>query len=119
MNDVFAKEIKESGIPKTIVKQQLDAAKGKRFVMVLIAEGNPNYSQYAPIAKSTIIGGQTSDELKRLATEYIDNNELGGGNWGFPIIFEGENRTPVARMSYNRRLWEVAISGSLVPTEIN
>lgn len=119
MNDIFAKEIKESGIPKAIVKQQLDAAKGKRFVMVLTAEGNPDFKQYGPIAKSIIIGGQTSEELKSLTSEYIDNNELGGGNWGFPIIFEGENRTPVARMSYNRRLWEADISGSPVPTEID
>lgn len=43
------------------------------------------------------------EEASRVCREYIESNELGGGNWtGGDVINAGKK---VARISYNGRIW--------------
>ena len=45
----------------------------------------------------------TFADAAKLCREYIDHNELGGGNWTGGQVFKGKEQ--VARVSYNGRVW--------------
>lgn len=41
----------------------------------------------------------------RICREYIEHNELGGGNWTGGQVFRGAEQ--IARISYNGRVWDM------------
>ena len=51
---------------------------------------------------------QTLEEASKLCREYLDNNELGSGNWTGGQVFKDKKQ--VALISYNGRVW--AMDGS-------
>lgn len=43
-------------------------------------------------------------EASRICSSFIEENDLGAGNWTGGDVYEGENI--IARVSYNGRVWE-------------
>lgn len=49
---------------------------------------------------------ESFQEASKVCSEFIDKNELGGGNWTGGNIYD-ENETLIARVSYNGRVWDL------------
>lgn len=77
------------------------------FRLALSSVGNPDHGQ-DPGAElygvtSKIVSVKTLKEASVACSDYISENELGGGNWsGGNVFLDG---TLVARISYNGRIW--------------
>jgi len=74
------------------------------YTMRLRSVGNPDFSQYAPVSSPKTVTGSTLMEMKSAAQDYIDGNDLGGGNWVDPVVKQGA--MVVGHFSYNLRFWE-------------
>lgn len=74
------------------------------YIMLLESAGNPDFNQYAPVSEPEIVRGKTLAEMRDHAARYRDKWDLGGGNWVSPIVVRCGK--PVARISYNGRVWE-------------
>ena len=85
----------------------------RNLTVTLSAGGNPDYlavkGQY-DFRESIYIGETTVKinslpEASKVCRNFIDENNLGGGNWtGGEVFEEGEQ---IARISYNGRVWDM------------
>ena len=66
--------------------------------------GNPDFRQYAPISDPVDAVGDTVAEVVKVAMDYRDAWELGGGNWTNPCIYRADGSV-VGYVSYLGRLW--------------
>jgi len=62
---------------------------------------NPNKPPYG--VKVITLKSKSFDELKTKVQEWQYENDIGGGNWMFPPIYE--NDQIIGYMSYNCRIW--------------
>ena len=76
----------------------------KRFKMRLSSVGNPDFGQYAPLSPARVVRADTLKEMRAACEAYIEEFDLGGGNWIEPIVYDGD--LVVGKFSYNRRLWK-------------
>lgn len=78
-----------------------------RFEVTLESVGNPDHGQYPDASLPGVACGRCAvTSLKEAAAkcrEFIDENDLGGGNWSGGDVYE--EGTLVARVSYNGRVW--------------
>lgn len=77
------------------------------LVFVVAACGNPDYNQDPdkPMygTQPEILAAPTFDGVVRGCRSFIDQHNLGGGNWvGGQIYYRGE---PIAHVAYNGRIW--------------
>ena len=70
----------------------------KKYKFVLQGVGNPDFRQFADIAPKKT-GSGTLAEIREIAREYIEEWDLGGGN------FIGDIEGGLS-ISYNGRLWD-------------
>lgn len=70
----------------------------------LASVGNPDFRQFAPISDPVASGGATVAECVRVAMDYRDAWELGGGNWTDPRVVRADG-TVVGRIGYTGKLW--------------
>ena len=75
------------------------------YVMVLRSVGNPDHAQYAPVSEPRGVKGKTIRAMVRAAQEYIDEWNLGGGNWQQTEIRTLDGKS-VGWISYNGRVWD-------------
>jgi hypothetical protein len=80
----------------------------KSLVLVLDNQGNPDFEQdpskrMAPRERVTLMPGT---DVKQLVRTYTGKHDLGGGNFRGWIESE-DSGTPVARVSYNGRIWSL------------
>jgi hypothetical protein len=76
-----------------------------KMVVVLASCGNPDFRQYAPISTPQNHIVASLDEARQACCDYIEENELGAGNWaGGSVLCDGEF---VAHIAYN---------GTIIPT---
>lgn len=84
------------------------------YRMVLQALGNPDHGEnpYQYIAEPKEITGRTIDELVKQANDWIDENDIGSGNWSMTEVwltdgngYGGSHAEFVGFMSYNGRIW--------------
>jgi hypothetical protein len=88
-----------------MIKRSINS-KSKRYLIELKSCGNPDFGQdpYRRMSPSMMIDFKTIEEAQIIQSDYIQEYELGGGNWcGGNITHMGKI---VARMSYNSRVWE-------------
>jgi hypothetical protein len=76
------------------------------YTIHLSAPGNPDHRQYAPIAAPMRVTASKLSEIIAICRRYIEENELGGGNWPMPTV--NKNGKPFARVSYNGRCWDLS-----------
>lgn len=55
-------------------------------------------------------------EAKEACLKFIEDNDLGSGNWAGGRVYEGKNL--IARVSYNGRVWDGEYSLGTSPKEI-
>ena len=75
-------------------------------ILILNAVPNPDRNQIRPLAPGAAKVVTSWAEASRTARAYIEKYNLGAGNWpGAEIAtFGGE---PIARISYNGRVWDL------------
>lgn len=76
------------------------------FTMKLRSYGNPDFGQYAPVSNPETVTGSSLSEMRAKAEEYRDFWDLGGGNWGCPVVKLGKKT--IGHFSYNGRFWKGA-----------
>ncbi len=75
------------------------------YEMKLSSCGNPDHGQYSPISEPEVVRGETLKDMAAHCERYIEEWNLGGGNWKDPIVkLDGKK---IGRFSYNGRLWAV------------
>jgi len=69
--------------------------------------GNPDYGQDPERRLMGVTGSfvvvDTLEEAQVKCRAFIDDNELGSGNWAGGLVFANDH--PIAYVSYNGRLW--------------
>lgn len=77
------------------------------FTVTLASVGNPDHGQDPsrplPGLKNVTVAVKTKQEASEACRRFIDENQLGGGNWSGGDVFSEGNL--VARVSYNGRVW--------------
>jgi len=76
--------------------------------VILASCGNPDHFQHPDHSmygaeKDTRIRVKSLEEASKKCREFIDNNDLGSGNWAGGDVFE-KNQC-IAKVSYNGRIW--------------
>lgn len=83
--------------------------KGKVYVRPA-HEPNPDiyggYWSEPPANKNSKVEVTSWKEASQLCLKYIEDGELGAGNWTGGQITSGKSRIALARVSYNGRVWE-------------
>lgn len=73
-------------------------AKEKKYFYILQGVGNPDFQQYADVAPKKV-GKDTIKNIKEIVLKYIEDWNLGSGNFVGKI--EGD-----LYISYNGRIWD-------------
>lgn len=77
------------------------------------APGNPDHSQFAPIADARKFRTTTVEEMSVAARLYISVNDLGGGNWTSPNVYQWSTNAKSGRLT--RKIYgKVYYSGCIV-----
>ena len=82
------------------------------YKILLQACGNPDHMEnpYGNIVNGNAVRENqkicdTIKECQLAAREYIEENDLGAGNWSGGFVFD-ENNNQVGYVSYNGKYWE-------------
>lgn len=67
---------------------------------------NPN-QQKLGASKNKSVKVNSFLEARQKCMNFIDSNDLGGGNWSGGLIMDDNNKV-IAHVSYNGRVWEGA-----------
>jgi len=77
----------------------------KNAYLVLKSDNNPDFPNDDRAITKTLVPVDNSEQASNIVKEFIDDNNLGGGNWtGGKIFYDGEN---IGRVSYNGRVWDI------------
>ena len=93
-----------------------EAARNDRtLTLALSSRGNPDYHQNParpmPGVPDTMISVSSLAEATQEARAWIEQHELGGGNWTGGQVFESDPQSPgqkpvqIAAVSFNGRIW--------------
>ena len=80
----------------------------KKYKVALTAHGNIDHgaNPYAMVAPPQIVFADTIEELQQAVEDYIEEYDLGGGNWTGGQVSETATGKKVGYISYNCRYWE-------------
>lgn len=80
----------------------------KKYKVVLTAHGNIDHgaNPYAMVAPPLNVFADTIEELQQAARDYIEEYDLGGGNWTGGQVTEVASGKPFGYISYNGWYWE-------------
>lgn len=88
------------------VPEQEQERKGK-FTVTLASSGNPDFRQTPgrslPGVPKKKASTETMADASKACQAYINEHQLGGGNWAGGAI--SENGAVIAHVSYNGRIW--------------
>lgn len=85
-----------------------------KYRMVLQALGNPDHGEnpYQYITEPKEITGRSIDDLVKQANNWIDENDIGSGNWSMAEVWRTDGNgygdghdELIGYMSYNGRIW--------------
>ena len=85
------------------------------YSMTLSSVGNPDFGQDPNCrlwgVADKYIRANSFDDIKQIAREWIEDNDIGGGNWTCPALIYNDgiswsNRVEVGVVSYNMRVWK-------------
>ena len=65
---------------------------------------NPNLPMYGA-KKNSVVTVKSFKEASEVCQKFIEDNDLGGGNWNGGRIFDDDGKE-IAHVSYNGRVWE-------------
>ncbi len=75
------------------------------FRLKLASVPNPDYGEWFSPAPTRYVYVKSLKDASRKCREYIEEFNLGGGNWTGGQV--SRNGKPVAKISYNGRIWKV------------
>ncbi len=75
------------------------------MVVELRGSGNPDMRQYADVAEPKTVRVKSLKEAAAICMKYIEENELGAGNWGGEGGIVRENGKQIARIAYNGKIF--------------
>ncbi len=74
------------------------------FRLKLASVPNPEHDEWFSPAPRRYITVNSLKEASRKCREYIEEFNLGSGNWAGGLVLQ--NRKQIARISYNGRIWK-------------
>jgi len=85
----------------------------RNLTVTLSSVGNPDYHQGSGkydfrgslYIDETIVKINSLQEASKVCRDFIEENDLGGGNWSGGKVYE--NGLQIARISYNGRIWDM------------
>ncbi|ORJ61636.1 hypothetical protein B5V00_06155 [Geothermobacter hydrogeniphilus] len=83
----------------------LKKARVNKYEVVLCSFGNPDHGQVSPQSPSRRVWVDSLDEASKSCREYINQWNLGSGNWTGEAGNVYLNGIKVASISYNGRIW--------------
>ncbi len=88
-----------------------------RYVLVLVAPGNPDHSQFAPVADPRVVALAHPEDGVVDCRAYRYRNDMGGGNWvcNCGAVYDRKLKVVVGRFSYNLRYWPIGTDMLGVP----
>ena len=77
------------------------------FIVILESHGNPDFGQDANqrMSPRRRISVFSLTEASQVTQRYIDEWNLGGGNFSFGQVWKGTKQ--IAKVSYNGRIWDM------------
>lgn len=84
------------------------------YRVLLSSCGNPDFGQYAPISPRGAVDVETLKEARDCCEAYIEEFNLGGGNWDGGQVIDNKTGKKIATFSYNLRLWSVDDKSEMV-----
>jgi len=86
------------------------------MIVELSSVGNPDHRQnpYAPLfgcEKDNEVRVQSFKQASEACRSFIDNNDLGSGNWSGGDIYDDERQSIIAYVSYNGNVWRKGKEG--------
>lgn len=86
-----------------------------KYTVALSAHGNPDHgeSPYRTVAARGFGIAESIEECQQIVRGYIEENDLGGGNWTGGAVYEDGEQ--IGYISYNGRYWP---KGSEYYTEV-
>lgn len=78
-----------------------------KYCVTLTAHGNIDHGQdpYSLILPAAEAYGESIEECQEIVRYYIDEHDLGGGNWTGGEVRDADTGEVVGRISYNGRFW--------------
>jgi hypothetical protein len=94
-----------------ITKEEAAKSVEGGLVVFLGSCGNPDHGQDPSrppygAAKNRLASASSLKMASMICREFIDENELGGGNWIGGTVFNATSGERIATISYNGRIWE-------------
>lgn len=85
----------------------------KKYKVALTAHGNIDHgaNPYAMVAPPLNVFADTIEELQQAVRDYIEEYDLGGGNWTGGQVTETATGKKVGYISYNCRYWDETAKG--------
>lgn len=76
------------------------------YQIVLTSCGNPDFGQNPsdPMSPAKIVAANSIEECQVSARKYIEDYDLGGGNWSGGQVYQDGDY--VGYVSYNGRFWD-------------
>ena len=87
------------------VSEPVPAANAGPYELKVDIVANPDFKQKFR-RRPAVIHGITLKDMKERQYQFIRENGIGGGNWGWNSIVSGPSG-PIGRMSYNGRIWSM------------
>ena len=86
-----------------------------KYKVNLDTVGNPDHGEnpFRPLGgvESRVVDVDSIEEAQRVVRQYIEENDLGGGNWAGGKVWRTEDNVCVGEISYNGRFWEGGYHG--------
>jgi hypothetical protein len=72
----------------------------------LAACNNPDRPGAGRRIAASFVPVESIKEASTVCQKFIEENELGGGNWSGGLVVD-DNNTKIAQISYNGRAWQI------------
>ena len=73
------------------------------LTVTLSSTPNPDHDEWVAPAPSFTVEVPDMEQASLACRDYIDEFDLGAGNWSGGDVFRGEQK--IARISYNGKIW--------------
>lgn len=80
----------------------------QKMFVELSAEVNPDFMGkyiWNKKIKSKLVAVSSPREASKICRQFIETNELGGGNWTGGRVYDKKGGKVIAYISYNGRIW--------------
>lgn len=78
-----------------------------RYSVILTAHGNIDHGEdpYEPLFPERVKQAATIEECQQIVRDFINETDIGGGNWTGGQVYDTKSGSHIGNISYNGRYW--------------